>query len=80
MQIMGELQTNKAKFLFKKTGFLPDYTSIIYTTIITNNVILYFYCKLFVLHLFKRSRNGTSRGKGAILRIFLLNAGIFMRF
>ena len=47
--------------------------------VFTDNIILYFNYKLFVLHLFKRSRNGTSRGWGIVTRIFLLNASIFMQ-
>ena len=74
---------DKANFLIKTT---QDFNSSRHAAphlpiVLTNNIILYFNYKLFVLHLFKRSCNGTSWGEGCIVtRIFLLNPGIFTRF
>ena len=63
MHIMQELPTNKANFLIKTT---QDFNSSRHAAphlpiVFTDNIILYFNYKLFVLHLFKRSRNGTSQ-------------------
>ena len=83
MHIMHELPTNKANFLIKTT---QDFNSSRHAAphlpiVFTDNIILYFNYKLIVLHLFKRSHNGTSWGGGCIvMRIFLLNVGIFTRF
>ena len=79
MQNIGELQTNKAKFFFKKTQdfYQTTHAATHQATIITNNIILYFYCKLFVLHLFKRSRNGTSRGEGGYTLDIFVECGYF---
>ena len=61
---MQELPTNKANFLIKTT---QDFNSSRHAAphlpiVFTDNIILYFNYKLFVLHLFKRSHNGTSPG------------------
>ena len=83
MHIMQELPTNKANFLIKTT---QDFNSSRHVAphlpiVFTDNIILYFNYKLFVLHLFKRSHNGTARGGGGIVtQIFLLNVGIFTQF
>ena len=82
MHIMQELPTNKANFLIKTT---QDFNSSRHAAphlpiVFTDNIILYFNYKLFVLHLFKRSRNGMSWGWGIVMWIFLLNVGIFMWF
>ena len=66
MHIMQELPTNKANFLIKTT---QDFNSSRHAAphlpiVFTDNIILYFNYKFFVLHLFKRSRNGTSQGEG----------------
>ena len=80
MHIMQALPTNKANFLIKTT---QDFNSSRHAAphlpiVFTDNIILYFNYKLFVLHLFKRSHNGMSQGWGIVTWIFLLNAGIFM--
>ena len=64
MHIMGELQTNKANFLFKKTQdfYQTTHAATHLATIITDNIILYFNYQVSVLHLFKRSHNGMSWG------------------
>ena len=82
MHIMHELPTNKANFLIKTT---QDFNSSRHAAphlpiVFTDNIILYFNYQNFVLHLFKRSRNGTSQGGCIVTRIFLLNVGIFMQF
>ena len=64
MHIMQELPTNKANFLIKTT---QDFNSSRHAAphlpiVFTDNIILYFNYKLFVLHLFKRSCNGMSGG------------------
>ena len=81
MHIMQELPTNKANFLIKTT---QDFNSSRHAAphlpiVFTDNIILYFNYKLFVLHVFKRSRNGMSWG-GIVMQIFLLNAGILCSF
>ena len=64
MHIMHELPTNKANFLIKTTQDfnLSRHAAPHLPIVFTDNIILYFNYKLFVLHLFKRSRNGMSWG------------------
>ena len=74
MHIMQELPTTKANFLIKTT---QDFNSSRHAAphlpiVFTDNIILYFNYKLFVLHLFKRSRSGTSWG-------VYCNADIFVK-
>ena len=73
MHIMQELATNKANFLIKTT---QDFNSSRHAAphlpiVFTDNIILYFNYKLFVLHLFKRSHNGMSRGVYCNVDIFV---------
>ena len=73
MHIMHELPTDKANFLIKTT---QDFNSSRHAAphlpfVLTDNIILYFNYKLFVLHLFKRSHNGTSGGGYCNVDIFV---------
>ena len=73
MHIMQELPTNKANFLIKTKDFNSSrHAAPRLPIVFTDNIILYFNYKLFVLHLFKRSHNGTSWG-------LYCNADIFVK-
>ena len=84
MHIMWELLTNKVNFLFKNT---QDFNQTTHAAphlpiVFFDNIILYFNYLVFVLHVFKRSCNGTCHARGGVLdlRYFGQNVGLFMSF